>query len=432
MKKRTKIGVIISEVEGLYQNRLLKGMISEAYALDYDVAVFSTLIRDTRYPEYRIGEKNIFNLINFERFDGIIVAGRSFGMANLPQEIEMLLMRRCRCPVLFIDHSSKFYPSVYTNDRKAMEQLTDHLVEFHGYRKFFCLSGEQNNIASINRVAGFRDSLWKHGINTTENIISYEGDFNYTSGEVLAKRLLNKELEWPEAVVCINDYMAIGLARELARAGIRIPEDIAVTGYYATDEAAIDPMLITTFEPPVMQAGVEAICELTRLMTGQRPEPLSSYDSYLVVGRSCGCKDIDYMKRSGIMNMKEKAEDYRMLLDSYMAEALASATNFEECIKRTYDYLYLIKDYSDYYLCLCDNWDGSTDNYSLEQEDSNKMEYTDRMTLVLSVENKQWINSNSSIDTKDMLPDLWKDREKQRRIILLRYILISIVSGIPY
>jgi DNA-binding LacI/PurR family transcriptional regulator len=164
LKKRKLIGVIISEVEGIYQNKLLKGIISECYALDYDVAVFSTLIKDSGLPEYKVGEKNIFNLINFELFDGIIVAGLTLAIKDLPQEIEQMLLKKCRCPVLFVDMSSIYFPSVYTNDRKSMELMTDHLIEVHGYRNIICLTGEKSNISTISRVAGFKDSFRKHGI----------------------------------------------------------------------------------------------------------------------------------------------------------------------------------------------------------------------------------------------------------------------------
>lgn len=412
MKKRKLIGVIISEVEGIYQNKLLKGIISECYALDYDVAVFSTLIKDTGLPEYQVGEKNIFNLINFELFDGIIVAGITLAIKDLPQEVEQMILKKCRCPILFVDMSSKYFPSVYTNDRKPMEQMTDHLIEVHGYRNILCLAGEKSNISTISRVAGFKDSFLKHGIPLDEKKILYDGDFNYTSGEQFARRLVEGELEWPEAVVCISDYMAIGLANELIKHGILVPEEIAITGYDATDEAVICQTMITSYSPPVKQTGVEAVDELTRLMTGELPERHNTYPGKLEIGHSCGCKDIDYMKRSGMVRLRGKMEDYKILLDSYMSEALYSVMDMEDCVKQLCEYLYLIKDYSDFYLCLCENWDGSADNYSIDTKEFLKTEYSDRMILALAARKKQCEIINKVFDTKDMLPDLWEERDK--------------------
>ncbi len=412
MKKRKLIGVIISEVEGIYQNKLLKGIISECYALDYDVAVFSTLIKDSGLPEYKVGEKNIFNLINFELFDGIIVAGLTLAIKDLPQEIEQMLLKKCRCPVLFVDMSSIYFPSVYTNDRKSMELMTDHLIEVHGYRNIICLTGEKSNISTISRVAGFKDSFRKHGIPLEKKQILYDGDFYYTGGEQLARRLVDGEIDWPEAVVCASDYMAIGLTNELIKHGILVPEEIAVTGYDATDEAVICQTMITTFSPPVKQTGVEAVDELTRLMTGELPTSHNNFPGKLEIGHSCGCKDIDYMKRSGMMRLRDKTEDYKILLDSYMTEALYSVIDLEDCMKQICEYLYLIKGYSDYYLCLCENWDGSTDNYSIDAKEFLKTEYSDRMILAVAARKKKCEISNIVFETKDMLPDLWEDRDK--------------------
>lgn len=414
LKKRKLIGVIISEGEELYQHKLLKGIITQCYCLNYDVAVFSTFVRDTGLPEYKMGEKNIYNLINFDLLDGVIVAGITFAIENLANEIEEMLLAKCKCPVLYVDMWSKHFPYIYANDRKAMEQLTDHLIDCHGVKDIFCLAADPELISTINRVAGVKDSLQKHNIAVENNKISYAGNYYYPSGEKLAKDIASGRIPKPEVVMCMNDHMAIGLVNELSKHGIHVPVDIKVTGYDATDEAAFCSTVITTYSAPVMQLGAEAICELTRLMTGKRPNITSVNQGHMEIGRSCGCNDYDYMKRSSFHRLKKKTEDYKILLDSYMMESLTSVIDFEDCIKKFYQYLYLIKDYSDYYLCLCDNWDGSAHNYSSEKDEAPKVGYTDKMTLVMANENAQGVNSNFSFSTKDMLPDLWKDRAKPK------------------
>ncbi len=410
LKKRKLIGVIISEAEELYQHKLLKGIITESYSLDYDVAIFSTFIKNTGLPEYKLGEKNIYNLINFDHLDGIIVAGITLAMDNLQCEIEELLLKKCKCPVLYVDLCSKYFPYIYTNDRKAMEQMTDHLIDCHGYKDIFCLAADENAISTINRMAGVRASLKKHNIIIDESRISYEGDFTYQSGERLARQIVTGEIVKPEVVVCISDHMAIGLVNELERCGFKIPQDMAVTGYDATDDAAICSTVITTYSPPVMHTGVEAVCELTRLITGSRPNKVNVTSGRLDLGRSCGCNTFEFMKRSSIHRLKKKTEDYKTLLDSYMMESLTAVTSLEDCINKFCYYLYLIKEYSDYYLCLCKNWDGSAHNYSWEKGNELQTGYTDKMKLVLAKENREFVSSDLIFDTKDMLPDLWKER----------------------
>lgn len=406
--------MLISEGEGAYQHKLLKGIISECYSLDYDVAIFSTFIKDTGLPEYKIGEKNIYNLINFEHFDGIIVAGLTFAVEKLSEEIEAMLLKKCKCPVLYVDIASRYYPYVCTNDRKAMEQLTDHLIECHGVKDIFLLAANPQSISTGSRIAGFQDSLRRHNIEVDESKIGYESDFYYQGGERFARRIIKGEIQKPEAVMCISDLMAIGMVREFTKHGLHVPEDIIVTGYDGTDEAAFCSTVITTYSAPVMQTGAQAVCELTRLMTERKPVITSVNQGHLEIGRSCGCKDVDYMKRSNFHRLKKKMDDYSLLLDSYMMESLTVEMDFEECIKKFCYYLYLIKDYSDYYLCLCNNWDGSYHNYSSEKEKIPETGYTDKMMLVLASENTKYAGGNTFFSTSDMLPDLWKDRAKPK------------------
>ncbi len=414
MKKRKLIGVIISEVEELYQHKLLRGIISQCYALDYDIAIFSTFIKDSDFTEYKTGEKNIFNLINLDHFDGILVASLTLVIDNLAEEIEQMLLEKCKCPVLFIDKPAKCFPSINTNDWEAAEKIVDHLIEEHGYRDIYCLAADPNAVATILRVEGYKASLRKHKIPIDESRISYEGDFGHAGGERLARKLAGGEIRKPDAVMCISDRMAIGLANELLNHGIHVPEDIAITGYDGIDETAICYTSITTFSAPIVQTGIDAVCELSEMMTGAKPEPYKMVPGNLEIGHSCGCSGINYMKRSGIFRLKDKLDDYKIFLDSYMTESLTAARNLEDCINKFCYYLYLIKNYSDYYLCLCDNWDESADHYDVEDPLHTKIGYTEEMKLVLACEDAKPVKSNYNFKTKDMIPDLWKDREKPK------------------
>lgn len=411
LKKRKLIGVLISEVEELYQQKLLRGIITQCYGLNYDVAIFSTFIKDTGLPEYKRGEKNIYNLVNYDRFDGIIVAPLTLAIENLSEEIEETLKKKCKCPVIYVDKTSEYFPHIETDDRNAMEQIVDHLIDKHGYKDIFCLAGDLKSVATLQRVDGYKASLIKHNIPVDESRISYEGDFYFTGGEKLARKIVSGEIKKPEAVVCLNDYMAIGLSDELLNYGFHIPEDMAITGYDAVDEVATSYTTITTFEPPVVQTGINVVCELSYLITGVKPQPIKEVFGSLEVGNSCGCKEPSSMSRSSVLRLKDKLEDYRRFFNSYMQEAITSPRNLEDVLNKFGYYLYLINDYSDYYLCLCDEWD---ETYDTTQCPHPMDGYTKEMKMVLARVNTEYVPSNYMFKTEDMIPDLWKDRDKPK------------------
>ena len=62
----------------------------------------------------------------------------------------------------------------------------------------------------------------------------------YDSGEQLAQRYISGELSLTDVVICLSEHMAIGLTNHLLRNGIKVPEQVIVTGYEAVQEASLN------------------------------------------------------------------------------------------------------------------------------------------------------------------------------------------------
>lgn len=74
MAKRKLIGVLAANPEGIYQQRIMEGLLAQCRLYDYDVAAFSPLVQVCHYfTPYLKGELNIFELINFDLIDGLII-----------------------------------------------------------------------------------------------------------------------------------------------------------------------------------------------------------------------------------------------------------------------------------------------------------------------------------------------------------------------
>jgi LacI family transcriptional regulator len=115
------------------------------------------------------------------------------------------------------------------------------------------------------------------------------GDFSEGSGAAAARVLLGRT-SLPEAVVCANDQMAIGVLRGLQREGIRVPRDVAVTGFDDIyPSRLVDPPL-TTVSQPVREIGSRAAQRLLDRI-GQRELPASAQllPTSAVIRASCGC-----------------------------------------------------------------------------------------------------------------------------------------------
>ena len=90
--KRKLIGFITAFPEAINVQRLLEGVFSRCAQLDYDVAVISPMSQVCiKQEDYLAGELNIYNLINFDLFDGIIIEGGSLVEDGVTDVLEALL-----------------------------------------------------------------------------------------------------------------------------------------------------------------------------------------------------------------------------------------------------------------------------------------------------------------------------------------------------
>lgn len=403
-----KIGVIICEAANSYQTELLKGIISKAYSLKYDVLVFATFVKKSFHENYEYGEQNIFNLINFEKLDGVIIAGDTLQVRGLKERLFPRLKTECSCPVVFVDYDNDLgFENITTNDSAAFEEIVDHLIDVHGCRNILFYSGPYEVSSTKTRLEGYQNSLKKHNLEINPDFISFDGDFWIDSGKKVAREIIEGKRPRPDAITFCGDHMAIAAQQEFQAAGWNIPEDIRITGYDATDGALRCIPPITSYTPPVSAAGINAVIALDAKIRGEETASLIHSGGRLEIGGSCGCiEDYRYTKR--IYYRNETSQNYEDFLYSSMMEDLAESDTFLSLLNKITFFLYLIPDWREFHLCLCDNWLNAG---IYNEEDSFITDgYTDKMVQYIK---SRWDGGRvlqETFDTKLMLPALYEER----------------------
>ena len=323
-------------------------------------------------------ETNVFELITFELLDGVILAPVTFAgdLSIIDNNILVRLQNECSKPVVSVDMPLGDYPVVYTDDRSDFSSITAHVIDVHGCRKIYFLSGTEGFAVSEQRLAGFKDMMEKRDIPLDDSMI-FNGDFWYSGGEALADRIVSGELPMPEAVICASDHMAIGLANRLVKGGIKVPEQVIVTGYDGTYEAVINDITITTCIPDNGTAAAEAVNVLRRRIEPDKEViPVSHHrDRGLRLCSSCGCpENMAYIKErlndSLIRTNRNYGEngaaddvDINTLLESYMFENFAGSADVDDCLDKILWSDYLIRPYYRFYLCLKEEWRSEEEQY---------------------------------------------------------------------
>ena len=103
--ERKRIAVLMGQPEEYTHELFLKGFLEEAFKLDYDVCVFSMFIKYQDTPARSIGDSAIFKLVNYEKFDCIVVMADTIQTKGVAERIEKDLHEKYEGQVLFVDHA---------------------------------------------------------------------------------------------------------------------------------------------------------------------------------------------------------------------------------------------------------------------------------------------------------------------------------------
>ncbi|MER5365398.1 LacI family DNA-binding transcriptional regulator [Streptomyces sp. NPDC002722] len=222
------------------------------------------------------------------------VAGRVDGFAVLAQTVptEDLEVISRRLPVVMIagpreiDHLDHIVVANADGER----ELARHLIEDHGLRRLAFVGGEVESPDAEARFLGFREACRDAGLPVPDAPDLRAEMMTQAEGARAADELLDRDGERPQGVLFANDQMAVGALRALERRGVRVPEDIAVTGFDGIPLSRIVRPPLTTVRQPIRQLGEQAVELLVQRLGNSGSEPVSLMLPVSLIRRaSCGC-----------------------------------------------------------------------------------------------------------------------------------------------
>ena len=410
MKKQRKlIGVIASQIEASYQAGVMKGISEVAFSHDYDIAVFTMFVKEYAKPMHQVGEMNIYNIINYELLDGIIILPNTIRLPGLLPKLIKDIKTKFSGPVISLDYEIEGFINISIDDTKSIELMTDHLIEHHHKTDLAILTGPKNHPHSLRRLQGFLNSLEKHNLTIDENKIYY-GDFWYNEATNVVNQMLIKLPSLPDGIVCASDHMAISICKALKSHNIKVPSDIAITGYDYVVESSVSIPPITSMALNTIQLGRNSTLHLIEILEGIEPTQKPDTISIFKEGGSCGCECANEIIECSKIADNEFLDNFYNAYN-YMMEELISADDLTILLQKICYYSYQLSNYDKFFLSLCDNWDyvgcsnETAQNYNTDH-------YTPKMHLMISKEDDTKIHMDSTFQSSIMIPELWADRKK--------------------
>jgi LacI family transcriptional regulator len=165
-----------------------------------------------------------------------------------------------------VDHSG-MHPSIGFDNRAATFAMTDYLIGL-GHRRFGLISASTvGNDRARERGAGVRAALAGKGLTLPDEHAQY-GPISLASGALCMERLLALKSR-PTAVIATNDVFAVGAMMKCRELGVRIPEDVALSGVDNTDLGATQTPPLTSIGTPIVEVGRRAALQLISRLEGK-------------------------------------------------------------------------------------------------------------------------------------------------------------------
>ncbi len=278
MGKRPAIGVLIPYVGGFYFANLLGGIQSVARERGVRVIAFQTTGLDLFWP----AEPETAPL-GWQRIDGWIGIGDLMGTAYYER------IAAANRPLVTI--SARFAHSgcsmILPDNHSGMREAVRHLID-HGHRRI-AFAGALNHSDIRERHDGYLAALRDAGIVPDPALFFPTGSALELDGRELGKHLVATHLPCT-ALVAGTDWNAVGIAREVQRAGYRVPEDLALIGFDDVEPSQYEsPPMASVRQPFNLLARRAAEILLGTILDGAPMPDLVRVPGALMPRQSCGC-----------------------------------------------------------------------------------------------------------------------------------------------
>lgn len=265
---------------------------------DINLYVFRSAADWSKGKDYNVGEFNIYNLPDFKDFDGIILDLDN----NRHKEVGLNLIEAVRAsgkPAISISNDIDGFFFVGIDNYVAMKDMIAHLYEEHHCRKFWFIMGSSEHYENNRRAKALKDYMKEKGLDYSADVFYFES-YEYQCGSHGFVQLLEKHSgEVPDAIVCANDNIAVGVCESAAVMGYEVPRDFCVTGFDNFDKASYYMPKITTVSHTYEDIGYCCADLLIKLWNGEDVSRFHYTETESIFWESCGCqlnKEVDVRK----------------------------------------------------------------------------------------------------------------------------------------
>jgi DNA-binding LacI/PurR family transcriptional regulator len=266
LNKNKTIGLIITDIFNPFFGMVAANIQEELSLKKYDAMMGITMGSITK-------EEYFVNKFIDMQVEGIIMVPSHI---HSPNTSHLYNLRKREIPLCYIVayYTDVPAPCVMTDYSEGSYQLTKHLLD-SGHRKIVYIVADRSIPTSNLRVEGYLTAYREKGLRVSPDwIVISEASFE--GGCAATNKILKNGR--PDAILTMNDIMAMGVIKHLKESKIRVPEDISVAGYDDLVYSSLLETPLTTVAQPIQKMCKKAV----EVMLNRIEHPDDSHEKVLL------------------------------------------------------------------------------------------------------------------------------------------------------
>lgn len=417
MTKR-KIAVLCT---GLAHNTILsilEGMKEASFELGVDLYIFNcyTYTEFSGYPNNT--GFSIYRLINYQDFDGVII------LADLINNLRVLEKERQRIlaakiPAVSINYKLEGIRFLRVDTYSAFYEIVNHLIKEHGVKDLVFYSGRENSFENTERYKAFRQALKDNQIELTQDKIWSIKNGRYNNAYEFALEKFSTIERMPGAIVCANDFIALGTLKAAEEKKIQVPQTLKITGcddiHYSR---SVIPSL-TTVDGSLNKLGFKSVMSVIN----GADDDVVQIQGEAIFRESCGCEtEINLNQKLSDLNeldRQSQSEEFTSQVD-HLEDIFTEATDVFTLLTSLENFLKMSHKYegSDFCIFLKSDWTSVFVNS--EENLPQNLEYGSQVQSVISIMNNEKY-LREMINTRDLIPSKMKSERPSTYLFMPIY-----------
>ena len=166
--------------------------------------------------------------MNYDVLDALVILSETIYDRDLVSDL-ITRAKQHAVPTVIIHGRYDGCYSIVTDYAAAYKELIRHVIEVHGAKRLSFIAGRKDAPDSMQRLLFFREALEEKNITFAEDMLYYGDYWDVPTRNAIREMIANDAVL--DAIICANDTMAMAACEELGANGIKVPEDVIVTGF---------------------------------------------------------------------------------------------------------------------------------------------------------------------------------------------------------